>query len=127
MSHTNKYFIIFVLTFFLSACGGGGGTSDTASSNPTPVVMPPVTSSCTNPHNADYPVEYNGKFETPSPRSELASSIVRSISFKDYSPSWIYDGLPQSTRENCSRDEYVELMYLEALQAMSVSLSLIHI
>jgi hypothetical protein len=119
--HTNKYFIIFVLTLFLSACGGGGGTSDTASSNPPPVVTPPVTSSCTNPHNADYPVEYNGKFETPSPRSELASSIVRSISFKDYSPSWIYDGLPLSTRDNCSRDEYVELMYLEALQAMSIS------
>jgi hypothetical protein len=119
MFFSNKYVVQFVVIFFLSACGGGN-SSDTVS-NPPPVATSPVTASCVNPHSADYPESYKGKFETPSPRGKLSSHIVRGISFKDYSPSWIYDGLSQSARDNCSKDEYVKLMYLEALQALSAS------
>jgi hypothetical protein len=115
---SNKYFITFVVTMFISACGGG--SSETASTPPQ-ANTPPVARSCATPHTADFPEEYNGKFETPSPRGVLSSQIIRGISFKDYSPTWIWGGLDANKRGNCDVDEYAELMYLEALQEMKAS------
>ena len=69
MFFSNKYFIKFVVIFFLSGCGGGDN-SDTVSNPPT-VTTSTVTTSCVNPHSADYPESYKGKFETPSPRGKL--------------------------------------------------------
>lgn len=115
-----KYRLSFFLALLLSACGGGGDSSSAPEVTP-PTFTPPVTKTCANPHNGDYPAEYLGQFELPSPRSELSSHITRGISFKDYAPYLLWDGLPESQRGNCSQDEYVKLMYKQALEAMKAS------
>ncbi len=113
-----KYAI--VLSLLLAACGGGGDTS-----NPNPVVVfadatptpTPTTVTCVNPHNANYPSAYNGWRPIPSPRQTLPFSYTRGISFKDYYPGWVYDNSRGSIK-NCTKDEYVKLMYLESLDKM---------
>ena len=115
----NNILSLFVLTVLLSACGGG--VSSSPSSDNSPPNTPPIPASCANPHNANYPNEYLGKFEHPSPRSKLSSHIVRGISFKDYSPVLLWGALGQGNQGDCSQDEYVKLMYLHALQAMKDS------
>ncbi|WP_293750874.1 hypothetical protein [uncultured Paraglaciecola sp.] len=120
MFRSNLFIFIFIIMFmsFLNACGGGGGNESVTTSPSSSV---PTATSCVNPHSSDYPDEYLGQFELPSPRGELASHIVRGISFKDYSPSWIYEGLLPPYRGDCSKDEYIKLMYVEALKAMQAS------
>lgn len=117
MFFQNNILSVFTLAAFLSACGGSSSNTETSPS-PTP---PPATATCANPHNSNYPDEYNGKFELPNPRGELSSHITRGISFKDYAPYLLWGGLSESERGNCSQDEYVKLMYLQALQAMKAS------
>lgn len=117
----NKVISTFVLAVFLSACGGGGGSSSSTETPPPSATPPPVTATCSNPHNPDYPDEYLGKFELPSPRGELSSHITRGISFKDYAPYLLWSSFSESERGNCSQDEYVKLMYLQALQAMKAT------
>ncbi|WP_286264595.1 hypothetical protein [Thalassotalea atypica] len=119
MFFQNRVISTFVFTVFLSACGGGSSSSSDSSPPNTP--PPPVIATCTNPHSADYPDEYLGKFELPSPRGELSSHITRGISFKDYAPYLLWGGLSESERGNCTQDEYVKLVYLQALQAMKAS------
>jgi hypothetical protein len=116
----NRNLSLFIITVFLSACGGGGSSSSSDTSTPS-TTPPPVIATCSNPHNADYPEEYFGKFELPAPRGELSSHITRGISFKDYAPYLLWGGLSESERGNCSQDEYVKLMYLQALQAMKAT------
>ena len=110
----------FILASFLSACGGGSGGEESTSPPDVTPPTPPVAS-CVNPHSADYPDSYNGKFSIPSPRGELSSHITRGISFKDYSPVLLWSALGQNNQGDCSQDEYVKLMYLQALQAMKAS------
>lgn len=117
----NNIISTFILAVFLSACGGGGSSPSSSDTSPPNTTPPPDTATCTNPHSDDYPDEYLGKFELPSPRSELSSHIVRGISFKDYSPVLIWGALGQENQGNCSQEEYVKLMYLQALQAMKAS------
>ncbi|WP_185817508.1 hypothetical protein [Shewanella atlantica] len=118
MLPSRQLLISFVFISLLSACGGGG---DEPVSPPDVTPPTPPVASCVNPHSADYPDSYNGKFSIPSPRGELSSHITRGISFKDYSPVLLWGALGQSNQGDCSQDEYVKLMYLQALQAMKAS------
>ena len=117
----NRYLLTFLLALLLSACGGGGDSSSEPEITPPSTTPPPATTTCVNPHSAEYPSEYLGKFELPAPRGELSSHITRGISFKDYAPYLLWGGLPENQRGNCSQDEYVKLMYKQALQAMKAT------
>jgi len=112
-----KYSLLLAL--FLVGCGGGGG-----SSNPTPLItvsptVQPVSSAptCTDPHKSEYPQTYNGWRPIPKPTQQLPSGYQRGISFKDYYPGWIYDSARGSIK-NCTKDEYVKLMYTQSLDQM---------
>lgn len=115
-----KYSLL--LAFFLTACGGGGD------SNPTPLitVSPTVSNfaqpvvTCTDPHNKDYSSTYNGWRPIPTASGVLPYSYKRGISFKDYYPGWIYDNARGSIK-NCTKDEYVKLMYMQSLDAMKAN------
>jgi len=121
MFYQYKFLCTFVLTLSLTACGGGGSSSSSADISPPSSTPPSTPVSCSNAHSADYPDRYLGKFELPSPQGELSSHITRGISFKDYAPYLLYSSLAESERGNCTRDEYVKLMYLQALQAMKAT------
>lgn len=109
-----------LLALFLTACGGGGGSS------PTPTPTASITSqsqpvaTCTDPHNKDYPSTYNGWRTIPNPAGVLPITYKRGVSFKDYYPGWIYDGARGSIR-NCTKDEYVKLMYTQSLDLMKAN------
>jgi hypothetical protein len=113
---------IFFMIFILSSCGGSGSSSTDIDNQTgiTPPLPPPVVS-CSNPHSSEYPDSFDGKFELPNPENMLPNNITRGISFKDYAPYLLWTGLPQNERGNCSQDEYVKLMYREALEAMKAS------
>jgi len=117
----NRFYPI-AITFLLAACGGDDVTSSssplvTITSNPSPAPTPPLTVTCVNPHNAEYPTAFKGKFQIPQPTNILPYSYDKGISFKDYSPGWIYDSLSGKI-PNCSREEYIKLMYVQSLDRL---------
>lgn len=117
----NKFYPIAV-AFLLAACGGDDTTSSstplvTITNPPTPSPTPSPTVTCSNPHNAEYPTAYKGKFQIPQPANILPYSYDKGISFKDYSPGWIYDN-PAGKIPNCSREEYIKLMYTQSLDRL---------
>ena len=120
LTKTKSYSLIALLTI-LTACGGGSDSSPSPDTPPPNTTPPPSAATCSNPHNAEYPIEFLGQFELPTPNNQLSSHIVRGISFKDYSPVLLWGALGQGNQGDCSQDEYVKLMYLEALQAMKAS------
>jgi hypothetical protein len=108
-----------VLALLLAGCGGGGESTPTTTVtfNNAPAPTPTPTVTCTNPHNKDYPSAYDGWRPIPQARQTLPINYSRGISFKDYYPGWVYDNARGSI-PNCTKDEYVKLMYTESLDKM---------
>ena len=114
----NKFYPI-VIALLLVGCGGEETKSpplitiSDVGTAPTPAPAPAPTSVvlCTNPHNAEHPTTFNGKFEVPTPAYTLPQNYQRGISFKDYSPNNHIDkngnrlGGP-----NCDQEQFVKLM-----------------
>ena len=119
-----KKYCCILLALVLTACGGGGSSP----SNPVVTVQPfaapapastATTPTCTNPHTSEYPAIYNGYRPTPTPQQRLPVTFQRGISFKDYYPGWIYDNAKGTIK--CTKDEYVKLMYTQALDNIQSS------
>jgi hypothetical protein len=125
----NKFYPI-VIALLLVGCGGEETKSpplitiSDVGTAPTPAPAPAPTSVvlCTNPHNAEHPTTFNGKFEVPTPAYTLPQSYQRGISFKDYSPNNHIDkngnrlGGP-----NCDQEQFVKLMYTQTLDRLKNS------
>jgi hypothetical protein len=117
----NKFYPI-AIALLLAACGGGDSSPSPSiitvpNSAPAPTPSPIPASSCVNPHNATYPSSYEGRFDIPKPKYMLSVNYDRGISFKDYSPGWIYNN-PSMRIPNCSKEEYIKLMYVQSLDRL---------
>ena len=114
-----KYSLLIAL--FLVGCGGGGGSNPAPPITVSPTVQPTaIVPACTDPHKSDYPQAYNGWRPIPKPTQQLPNSYQRGISFKDYYPGWVYDNAKGSIK-NCTKDEYVKLMYTQSLDLMKAN------
>lgn len=113
-----KYSLLLAL--FLTACGGGGGSNPIPSPTSTITTPSQPVVTCTDPHTTSYPQSYNGWRPIPVPTQTLPQSYSRGLSFKDYYPGWVYDN-SQGNIKNCTKDEYVKLMYVQTLDRMKAS------
>lgn len=111
-----KSYILLLLVTILVGCGGG---SENASPEIVISSAPPAQTepTCVNPFNSEYPEEFLGIHQIPIPQEVFADNVVRGISFKDYNPKYI----PQGVETDCTPLQYTQLMYQISLDRMAES------
>ena len=77
--------------------------------------------SCTNPHTAKIEKDYLGNFNSEVPQNSFGSDHIKAVGLKDYGIGWIYESYKNSEPSvvaNCSKRQYVRLMYRETLRRL---------
>jgi len=77
--------------------------------------------SCTNPHTAKIEKDYLGNFDAKTPQNSFGDDHIKAIGLKDYGLGWIYGAYKNSSPSlvaDCTRQEYVRLMYRETLRRL---------
>tara|TARA_R110000796_G_scaffold43483_2_gene106877 strand:- start:1202 stop:2938 length:1737 start_codon:yes stop_codon:yes gene_type:complete len=77
--------------------------------------------SCTNPHTAKIERNYLGDFDAKTPQNSFGDDHIKAIGLKDYGIGWIYQAYKDqnpSLVADCTKTEYVRLMYRETLRRL---------
>jgi hypothetical protein len=77
--------------------------------------------SCTNPHTAKIEKNYLGDFDYEQPQNYFGNDHIKGVGLKDYGLGWIYDTYKSkepSVVANCTRTEYIRLMYRETIRRL---------
>lgn len=108
------------LAFQLS-CSGSTGTANALKSLAVKVLENDREGTCTNPHTAIIEETYLGNFKIESPQNSFGPDHIKAIGLKDYGIGWIYDSYKNkepSLVSNCTKQQYVRLMYRETLRRL---------
>ena len=108
------------LAFQLS-CSGSTGTANALKSLAVKVLENDREGTCTNPHTAIIEETYLGNFQIESPQNSFGPDHIKAIGLKDYGLGWIYEAYKNSSPSlvaDCTRQEYVRLMYRETLRRL---------
>ena len=76
---------------------------------------------CTNPHTAKIEKDYLGNFPIEMSQNSFGPDHIKTVGLKDYGVQWIYDSYKSSNPSlvaDCTRQEYVRLMYRETLRRL---------
>jgi len=77
--------------------------------------------SCVNPHSAEIYESYLGDYDIPMPQNFLSDENYKGVGLKDYGVEWIYgnyEGKGASWIQDCTRTEYIKLMYRMTLKRL---------